>query len=177
MAEEQENEQLLFVSPPKWTEVYNGREDTLSTTEYVPESQTADKWEEMLSVQIVLGMENANPEKVLANVAVHLAQECHEFDAKPIELGGAGEYPTLGMMMLCGAHSGSQGGEYSLLRGIAGKENFYLLRKTWRTATYVTSEDPPVDLKDRKFWLGYLAYMRVCDTAAGTCPKRLEDEE
>lgn len=162
-------EQLLFVSPPKWREIFNEREGKLSTTEYIPEADKDSEWTEMLSVQVVVGMENANPETVLANVAVHLAKECHEFDAKPIELGGTGSYPTMGMMILCGAHSDSRGGEFSLLRGIAGKENFYLLRKIWRTPTFVIADDPPVDLAQRKFWLGFLAYLRLCDPAEGNC--------
>lgn len=176
-AAEQGGEQLLFVSPPKWREVFNGLEENLSTTEYIPEADKEDAWTEMLTVQIVLGMKDANPETVLANVAVHLAKECHEFDAKPIALGGTGDYPTMGMMMLCGAHSESRGGEFSLLRGIAGKENFYLLRKTWRTETYVIADPPPIDLEDRKFWLGYLSYLTICDPAAGQCPERAQADE
>ncbi len=177
MAADVEGEQLLFVTPPKWVEVYNGREENLSTTEYIPQSDDPEQWNEMLTIQVVLGMPDANPETVLANVAVSLAEECYEFDAKPIQLAGAGDLPTLGLMLLCGTHSESGRGEFSLLRGIAGKQNFYLLRKTWRTDTYVTSEDPPVSLNDRKFWLGYLAYLRVCDPAAGDCPTAADDAE
>lgn len=169
-AAEEGTERLLFVSPPKWREVYSGREENLSTTEYIPDADKADEWTEMLSVQIVLGRGEADPEKILANVAIHEARNCHEFDAKPIELGGTGSYPTLGMMMLCGAHAESRGGEFSLLRGIAGKDNFYLLRKTWRTETFIIADDPPVELDDRKFWLGFLAYLRICDESEGTCP-------
>jgi hypothetical protein len=167
-------EQLLFVTPPRWIEVYSGREENLSTTEYVPEDQELEDWDQMLSIQIVLGMADANPETVLANVALHLAQQCHEFDAKPISLGGTDGNPTLGMMLMCGEHAESGGGEFSLLRGIAGHENFYLLQKIWRTKTYATADAPPVALNDRKFWLGYLAYLRVCDPAKAGC---LEDAE
>ena len=114
-------------------------------------------------------MANANPETVLANVAVHLAEECRDYDAKPIEIAGAGAHPNLGMLLTCGLHTESNKGEVSLLRGIAGTENFFLLRKTWRTSEFSVQDDPPVSLEERKFWLGYLAYLRLCDPLAEDC--------
>lgn len=169
-------EQLLFVQPKGWHEVYADAEANLSTTEYVPVAQSADDWEEMLTVQVVVGLKDADPEVLLSNVAEHLEGECAEFDLKPIELAGVGDYPTLGVMIMCGRKKASVHGEFTLLRGIAGKENFYLLQKSWRTDQFNPAEDTPVELDDRKFWLGYLAYLTICDPALKNCPKRLAPE-
>ena len=165
-------DELLFALPPGWHEIYQGREENLSTTEYVPETQGEKDWEEMLSVQIVVGLGDADPDRVLSNIVNHLDGQCLDFDVKPIELGGTGAYPTLAVILNCGELRSNSKGEFSLLRGIAGGENFYLLRKTWRTDLYRTGEAAPVPLDERKFWMNYLAFLRICNTEAGDCPAK-----
>ena len=169
--DEADEEQLLFAEPPGWHEVFAEREENLSTTEYVPEGQSDNDWEEMLTVQVLLETPDADPDQLLSSVVNHLSGECDAYAAQPIELGGTGDYPTLGLMSMCGDLKYSDGGEFILIRGIAGKENFYLLQKSWRTPKFDLRDEPPVDLKQRKFWLGYLAYLRICSPERGDCPK------
>lgn len=177
----EESEQLLFAEPDGWHEVYTGLEKNLATSEYVPEGQDDENWREMLTVQVVVGEGDANPENMLSRIAAHLAKQCPEFDVQPIELGGVGEYPTLAVIMRCGRNPDSGTGEFTLLRGIAGKENFYLLQKSWRIEPYALDGPSPVSLDERKLWLGFLAYLRLCDPGREECPvgKRLvpEDEQ
>ena len=52
----------------------------------------------------------------------------------------------------------------------SGKENFYILRKSWRTEPFSTDDGAPVDMESRKFWLGYLSYLSVCQPGLGNCP-------
>jgi len=164
------NEQLLFVEPEKWVQLYADREGNLSTTEYVPKGQTADDWKEMLSVQIAVDTPDADPNEMLTRAALFLAKSCPDYRLHPIELGGVGDYPTLALMLMCGKSTESGRGEFTILRAISGKQNFYLLQKIWRGTPYTASDDPPVSLDERKLWLGYLAFQTVCDQAAGTCP-------
>lgn len=165
------NEQLLFVEPKGWHPVYIDREGNLSTTEYAPPGQTGTDWRELISVQILLDTPDADPDQLLSRAAQHLGRSCAGFDVQPIELGGVGNYPTLGLMLLCGRNSDSGKGELTLMRGIAGHENFYILQKVWRVPPYaVDAATPPVPLEERKAWMGFLAYLGVCDFAAGTCP-------
>ncbi len=167
----EDGERLLLVEPEGWHEVYAEREENLSTTEYVPADQDAESWREMFTVQVVVDLADADPDAVLSNIARHMTSECPGLAAHPIELGGVGDdYPTLAVMLLCGERADGDGGEVSLLRGIAGHENFYLLRKTWRTKAYGVDDEPPVALEARKFWLGYLAWLRICDAALNNCP-------
>ncbi|MEX2480009.1 MAG: hypothetical protein WD928_04010 [Gammaproteobacteria bacterium] len=167
-------EQLLFAEPEGWEEVYADREGQLSTTEYVPAGQNATNWQEMLSIQILLGKPDADPDAMLSQAALHLEKSCPDFELQPIELGGVGDYPTLAVMVMCGQNTQSGHGEFTLLRGISGKENFYLLQKIWRGPAYQAETGPPVSLDERKFWLGFLAFLTVCDPALGNCPENLE---
>lgn len=162
-------EQLMFIQPEGWEVVYEEREDNLSTTEYVPPEQTEGLWHEMLTVQIMLEERDANPDLMLTRAVDYLSRRCESFDALPIQLAGVGKYPTLAVMTLCGLDTSSRLGEVSLLRAIAGEENFYLLQKAWRVAPFDVRKESPVDLESRKFWLGYLAYMRVCNPAKEDC--------
>ncbi len=172
IAEKPEGEQLLFATPPGWHEAYADRVDNLSTTEYVPDGETVDDWQEMLTVQVLVDKPKADPDAILSAAVKHLYSECETYAAQPIELGGVGDYPTLGVMSMCGSSKEDSDGRFILLRGIAGDENFYLLQKAWRTEPFnPDEEEPPVDLDQRKFWLGFLAFLRVCNPGAGNCPK------
>ncbi|MGE0484461.1 MAG: hypothetical protein AB7Q81_10005 [Gammaproteobacteria bacterium] len=173
----EQSEQLLFAEPDGWHKVYDDVEDNLSTTEYVPAGQDGDNWREMLTVQVVVGEADADPETMLSRIAAHLARGCPEFDAQPVELGGVGDYPTLAVIMRCARNPDSGDGEFSLLRGIAGKENFYLLQKSWRIQPYALDGPSPVSLDERKLWLGFLAYLSVCDTNLKTCPEGVAAED
>jgi hypothetical protein len=166
----EQSEQLLFAEPDGWHEVYDGLEQNLATSEYVPDGQDGENWREMLTVQVVVGEADADPEAMLSRIAAHLAKQCPDFDVQPIELGGVGEYPTLAVIMRCGRNPDTGTGEFILLRGIAGKENFYLLQKSWRFEPYALDGPSPVSLDERKLWLGFLAYLRVCDPDREECP-------
>jgi len=171
---ESQNEQLLFVLPDNWVEIYSDRTENLSTSEYAPEGQTEDNWQEMISVQILLDTKNRDPDLMLTKVASHFKKECRKFSVKPIQLTGIQDiYPSLTMMTYCEQKEGEDFGEIGIVRGISGKESFYLLQKLWRTDPFKADEELPVNLEQRKFWLGYIAYLGICNPTLKNCPVNL----
>ena len=171
---ESKDEQLLFVLPDNWVEIYNDRTENLSTSEYAPEGQTEDNWQEMISVQILLDTKNSDPDLMLTRVASHLKKECRKFSVKPIELTGIQDtYPSLTMLTYCEKKVGGDFGEIGIIRGISGNESFYLLQKLWRTDPFKADEELPINLEQRKFWLGYIAYLGICNPALKDCPDNL----
>ena len=50
-------------------------------------------------------------------------------------------------MVFCGASTQNGLGEFSIIRAISGKENFYILRKSWRTEPFSTDDGAPVDME------------------------------
>jgi hypothetical protein len=165
-------EQLLFIEPTGWQEVFSDRQENLSTTEYAPAGQDEKNWKELLSIQMLLDQPEADLDLMLTRVVDHLSRECSDFDVKPIALTGVShQYPTAAVMLLCGASTQNGLGEFSIVRGISGYKNFYLLQKSWRLEPYDTETKIPVDLESRKFWLGYLSYLSVCEEALGNCPQ------
>jgi hypothetical protein len=165
-------EQLLFIEPNGWQEVFSNRQENLSTTEYAPAGQDEKNWKELLSVQMLLDQPEADLDLMLTRVVDHLSRECSDFDVKPIALTGVShQYPTAAVIVLCGASTQNGLGEFSIVRGISGYKNFYLLQKSWRLEPYDTETKIPVDLESRKFWLGYLSYLSVCEEALGNCPQ------
>lgn len=168
-------EQLLFILPEGWKEEFADRTESLSTTEYIPEGQSEANWEEMLTIQTLLNKPAANPVKMMSGVTKYLSQDCNEFDYKPIDIGGIdNNYPSMAVLVLCGQKKENNSGYVSLLRGISGKENYFLLQKTWKTRPFNTNKKSPINLEQRKFWLGYLSYLRVCSERRGDCPKNIK---
>lgn len=168
-------EQLLFILPEGWKEEFTDRTESLSTTEYIPEGQNDTDWEEMLTVQILLNKPSADPVKMMSGITRYLSQDCSAFDYKPIDIGGIdNNYPSLAVLALCGEKKDENSGYISLLRGISGKQNYFLLQKTWKTKLFDTQQKSPINLEQRKFWLGYLSYLRICSKGQGDCPKNIK---
>ena len=172
---ETNGEQLLFILPEGWKEQYTDRTESLSTTEYVPEGQNETDWDEMLTVQILLNKPKADPIKMMSGVTKYLSKDCKIFDYKPIDIGGIdNNYPSLAVLALCGKKNDEEEGYVSLLRGISGAKNYFLLQKSWKTQKFDTQGRSPINLEQRKFWLGYLSYLRVCNQERGDCPKNVK---
>ena len=173
-ADTSEDEQLLFVLPDNWIEIYTDRTDNLSTSEYVPAGQTEANWSEMISVQILLEAGSSDPDLMLTKVANHLRKECANFSIKPIQLTGISNiYPSVTMQTFCEKKNGSENGEIGIVRGIAGKESFYLLQKLWRTKSFKDEDEVPINLEQRKFWLGFIAYLGICSPKLNNCPDNI----
>ena len=172
---EDSEERLLFILPEGWKEEFADRTESLSTTEYVPEGQSEANWEEMLTIQTLLNKPSADPVKMMSGITKYLSQDCSEFDYKPIDIGGIdNNYPSMAVLVLCGQEKERNGGYVSLLRGISGEENYFLLQKTWKTRPFNSQKKSPINLEQRKFWLGYLSYLRVCSKSRGDCPKNIK---
>ncbi len=164
-------ERLLFVEPDGWQQIFANRVDNLSTTEYAPNGSNEKNWKELLSVQQLLNVPDADLDEMITRVVDHLSRSCTDFDIKPIALSGVShQYPTMGMMVFCGASTQNGLGEFSIIRAISGKENFYILQKSWRTEPFSTEQGAPIDMESRKFWLGYLSYLSVCQPSLNNCP-------
>jgi len=174
-SEDTNGEQLLFILPEGWKEEFTDRTESLSTTEYVPEGQSESDWDEMLTIQILLNKPSADPVKMMSGITKYLSQDCRAFDYRPINIGGIdNNYPSLAVLALCGQKKEGNSGYVSLLRGISGKKNYFLLQKTWKTKLFDTQKKSPINLEQRKFWLGYLSYLRICNREQGDCPKDLK---
>ena len=158
-----------------WKEEFTDRTESLSTTEYIPEGQSEADWEEMLTIQILLNKPSADPVKMMSRITKYLSQDCKAFEYRPIDIGGIdNNYPSLAVMALCGQKKEENNGYMTLLRGISGEENYFLLQKTWKTKFFDTQKKSPINLEQRKFWLGYLSYLRICNRERGDCPKDLK---
>ena len=169
-----EDEQLLFVLPDNWIEIYTDRTENLSTSEYIPSGQTEEDWSEMISVQILLEAGNSDPDLMLTKVANHLKKECSNLSIKPIQLTGiSNKYPSVTMQTFCERKNDRDKGEIGIVRGISGKESFYLLQKIWRTKPFRNEEEVPINLEQRKFWLGYIAYLGICSPKLKNCPENI----
>ena len=110
-----EDEQLLFVLPDNWIEIYTDRTENLSTSEYIPNGQTEEDWSEMISVQILLEAGNSDPDLMLTKVANHLKKECSNLSIKPIQLTGiSNTYPSVTMQTFCERKNDRDKGEVGI---------------------------------------------------------------
>lgn len=171
-AQAKQNGELLLVSPPpNWRLAHQDRQGNVVTTEYIPLTQKIESWKELITVQIMLGMENADPEDYLGKMVTLAETACENLlGVRVIPFTQKSTYPTVGVIQGCGKNKENLQGEFTLIRAISGKDNLYVIRKAWRLPIWNTSENPDVTDDEILRWLEYLASARVCDTRGKTCP-------
>ena len=164
-------ERLLVPVPEGWEKSFHDREGRIAIANYLPIGLDQDQSNEMISAQIMFGLTDVAPEQILGRVADEAEKKCEEFDARPMIFDEGGTYTSLGILVLCGSNADTDRGELVLVRAIAGKHNFYMVQKIWKTPIYSLSTDSPVSLDERKKWLEYLTSINVCDLSQNTCPE------
>ena len=155
--------------------VYHKRVKDVAQAEYVPESQSRDIWDEMITAQILFGRAKVLPDKVLLSVADGASKRCEPFEVRPLEFDNKAVYRTLGIVVLCGFNTRTGQGELVFVRAIGGTYNFYIGQKIWRTPEFDISTELPVPLAERQTWLEYLTSIDVCDLDLGNCPESVKE--
>ncbi|MGE4617957.1 MAG: hypothetical protein AAEJ43_13185 [Gammaproteobacteria bacterium] len=167
-------ERLLIPVPDGWEKVFHERIENVAQAEYVPEDQSRETSDEMITAQIGFGRANVLPDKVLLSVAGGASKRCDPFEVRPLEFDKKAVYPTLGIVMLCGSNTHTGQGELIFIRAIGGSHNFYIVRKIWHTPPFEITDELPVPLADRQIWLDYLTSIDVCDLDLKNCPESVK---
>ncbi len=167
-------ERLLVPIPDGWEKSFHDREGQIGRADYLPIGQNSVESDEMISAQIMYGLTEVKPEQVLGRLADEAEKACEAFDAQPLQMGDDSTYASLGIMVMCGSNSNTSRGELILVRAIAGRHNFYLVQKIWKTSAYGVTTDIPVPFDERKRWLDFLASISVCDLTRKNCPDNIK---
>ena len=167
-------ERLLIPVPDGWEKVFHQRIDNVAQAEYVPDDQSRETSDEMLTAQILFGRAQVLPDTVLLRVADGASKNCEPFEVRPLEFDNKAVYPTLGMVVLCGTNTRTGQGELVFVRAIGGSHNLYIVQKIWHTPPFDITTELPVPLADRQIWLEYLTSIDVCDLDLKNCPESVK---
>lgn len=121
---------------------------------YIPNGESMERWTEMLSVQILHGMNVADKKQFWATTKEKWSRLCAGSDTSiPVD-GTENGYAYAFWMMECPRNPSTGKPEVALFKIIQGNDSFYVLQKTFRFKPTKEQVD---------FWIGSLKSAVVCD--------------
>jgi hypothetical protein len=128
----------------------------------VPAGETVEKWTEMVTVQIFLGMKDS-----VTNFRLRMeklwASACAGAKSAPVSGGLANGYTTITWRMSCPRNAQTGKPEMTWFKAISGHDSFYVVQKAFK---YEPSPEKTAE------WVAWLNKVSVCDTriADSICP-------
>jgi hypothetical protein len=173
-------EQLLIPFSPEewksWKIGSQGKRPGFTMIEYVPQGQTVQNWDRMLTVQIF-----HNPKFGLAQLMGGMKatfegkQPCEQTHLQAIGTKKMNGYDTSMHRLVCTRSKQTGKGEVALMLGIQGRDAVYLVQRAWRGPAYTPKALPP-SKAELQSWVDFMAKVQVCDprVPGQTCPEGLK---
>jgi hypothetical protein len=166
-------ERLVMVPPPGWQpQEVNGSDKALTTRLYPP-GQNAEKWSEMLTVQ-VLADSRADAREYIQQVVEASRTNCEAAGPSPVTEKLLNGYPAAALTVSC--TKGRQSGMGGLVLSVAirGREALYVVQRVWRGQSFDRNEPVPVSQAMLQEWTVFSRGVSLCDMADAArhpCPK------
>lgn len=166
-------EQLLLNPPSGWQEGGTTRAKNAITTHLFPPGQNAEKWNEMLSIQ-VMGDSGADAREHIQNIIEVSRNNCEASGPSPVTEGLANGYPVSTMTVTCTKGRQSGLGGLVAVKAIRGVQALYVVQRIWRGQPFDRNSPAPVSSEMLKEWSEFMRSVAVCDRADSQrhpCPK------
>lgn len=161
-AEMTKGENLIQSLPQGYQVGFNTIQGKVQLTQLVPTGQTVDNWNELVATQIFLGgAPQKNPTDFYRATATAWAQACPGAQQELVKSGQEKSYETAYWIQICPQNPQSKKPEFTWFKAIAGKNNFYLIQKSW---AYEPNQDEVAT------WSGYLRDIYLCDNGNNETP-------
>src|SRR5262245_33524410 len=154
-------ENLLVEIPPGYELGYHQESDQGEINEFVPKGETAEKWSEMITVQLFPAHNNNS--QFYATFESLANQACKDGITHVVATTKENGYPVKVFQLFCPTNLQTNMGEVTFIKTIEGKDKFYVVQKAWRTEKY-DKERLPITSEDIVKWTQYLRSVFVCDS-------------
>lgn len=166
-------ERLLLVPPAGWHEGGTSSGAKTLTTHLFPAGQNSEKWDQMLSIQVVTEP-GADPREHIQRIIDAARDGCEAYGPSPVTEAMLNNYPVSTVTVTC--TKGRQTGLGGLLavKTIKGAQAVYVVQRMWRGPAFERNGPAPVSTEMLKEWSEFLRGVGVCDTAdpqRHPCPK------
>jgi hypothetical protein len=165
-----QSEKLLVPPLPGWSEAYHASGHGIELIEYVPPGQNINTWSQMLTVEIFYGRGGTKPRDIQQKIVEGLRENCEGLHVSDLGSGTASTLPAVRWLVYCSKFRPLGTGQIFYSQAIGGKDNFYLVQRSWNGAPFDLTKPLPIPEALLKEWEGYLNQISVCDSRD---PKRL----
>ncbi|MET0279288.1 MAG: hypothetical protein ABW198_13240 [Pseudorhodoplanes sp.] len=158
-----QNENLMVAVPEGYKLDFQDRNSNQLISEMVPAGESVKNWTEMLTVQIFFGMGSLTPEQFKQRTERLWTETCPGVHSSTVTQAVERGYPMTVWIQFCPLNKQTSKPEFTLLKGIQGKDSFYVVQKAFRFQP---------DKEQIEQWSRYLRTVYVCDTrlADRSCP-------
>ena len=166
-------EKLLLNPPPGWQSAGTSSTKNSATTHLFPPGQTAEKWNEMLTIQ-VMGDSQADAREHIQRIVEASRTNCEASGLSPVTEGLSNGYPVSTMTVTCTKGRNSGLGGLVAVKAIRGAQALYVVERIWRGPAFERNEAAPVSPEMLQEWSAFLRAVAVCDDADQAhhpCPK------
>lgn len=171
----QTGERYSIQVPKGWQLVNRSGNGAVETLSYVPEGQSAERWQDMLTIQAVrtsAGVQALSPERLYAQSQNSYEQACDGVKLGTLQAGQSNGYPSAFWVLGCAKVKAAGYGETAFFRTIQGTSALYMAQWAWRVAPFDKTQGPPLLEDQQKEALTTLQSFQVCDPASPQHPCR-----
>lgn len=164
VAAELQYENLLQGMPEGYKIGSQKRQAKMRMIEMVPNSETVENWNEMLTTHIFFGNLPVSPDAFRQRMTDMWRNACKNSGDRLIESGIENGYPFVLWSLSCPVNISTGRPENTWFKAIKGNDSFYVVQKAWK-------REP--SQKELVEWMQYLKKVSVCDTRIPkqACPK------
>lgn len=164
----QGGERFSVQVPKGWKLATRSSNGPIETVSYVPDGQTAERWQDMLTIQVVrssVGAQALSPDQLYAQSQNSYEQACDGVKLGTLQAGQSNGYRSAFWVLGCAKVKAAGYGETAFFRTIQGGSALYMAQWAWRVAPFDPSQGPPLLEDQQKEALTTLQSFQVCDPA------------
>lgn len=154
-------EALDAAVPPGWTHVSHRDMGVRHLDEYVPAGQDADRWNEMLTVISIDGLQGFEPAEHVATMTKRYRLACESFRADELVASNGGGRKSAQSAFWCSQYRQQSTGEIKFVKYLEGDGRLYVIERVWRGAPFDVDR-PPLTAERLREWRAQLGAARVC---------------
>ncbi|MEM7220436.1 MAG: hypothetical protein AAF515_18900 [Pseudomonadota bacterium] len=162
-------ETLLLTPPPAWLRTREEANDNFRLVEYLPAGHTEADWEERLTVESNALQPLPDPIEFLSELGANDERNCTFAKSQNVYAGFENGYPSAVQLYTCREDRETGRGRVQLIKAIAGREHFYVIERTRRSAPLAT-DAAPLSNQDMAAWSLYFRSVKLCDSEAADHP-------
>ena len=139
------------------------------TSEFIPEGESTAAWAQLMSMQIFIGKRDLTPNAFAKRMIAAFGGRCDSYDGGRPLLSRANGYLSSQILLICGRNKTTGKGSLTVIRAIAGTDNFYVVQRAWHGDSF-KGDRTPISKAQFKDWTSFMQAVSVCDTRKADHP-------
>ncbi|MCF8479133.1 MAG: hypothetical protein K9H25_01760 [Rhodospirillum sp.] len=149
-----------------WTLIYKVSSDTVQFDYFVPDGQSAENWEDMITIKTTRGPQAPGLKPVHERTVNAFKAQCQTYTATTPQTRIDNNIGRAFWILGCNRRRDMDAGETVFNLFIQGRQAVYLIQRTWRLPAF-GDEGPSIPPEEQQAAMALLPLFTLCDPTAG----------